>query len=122
KYFVSLNRLIDDGALYATGFDRYSFRVNTSGQKGIFSYGENFVYTKTNRKNLNGNPWADFIAISPTIPVKDESHPGGYGYGDPDRANNYGRNLVAMQDLRLQDNPENILKGNVYGQVALFNA
>jgi TonB-linked SusC/RagA family outer membrane protein len=120
KYYISFNRLMDQGALYHTGYDRYGLRVNTSGQKGIFSYGENISYTKTSRKNLNGNPWADFIAISPTIPVKDSTHPGGYGYGDPDRANNYGRNLVGMQNLMIQDNPENILQGNVYGQVNLF--
>jgi TonB-linked SusC/RagA family outer membrane protein len=102
KYFVSLNRLDDEGALYHTGYDRYGVRVNTSGQKGIFSYGQTFLYTRTNRQNLNGNPWADFIAISPTIPVKDALHPGGYGYGDPDKANNYGRNLVGMQDLFIQ--------------------
>lgn len=120
KYFVSFNRLVDKGALYATGFDKYGFRINTSGQKGIFSFGENLSFIKTNRKVLNGNPWADFIAISPTIPVKDSTHPGGYGYGDPARANNYGRNLVGMQDLQIQDNPENILNANIYGQVTLF--
>jgi TonB-dependent starch-binding outer membrane protein SusC len=120
KYFISMNRLIDGGALYHTGYDKYGIRVNTSGQKGIFSYGENLSYAKTNRKNLNGNPWADFIAISPTIPIKDSTHPGGYGYGDPGRANNFGRNLVAMQNLYIQNNPENILQGNVYGQLNLF--
>jgi TonB-linked SusC/RagA family outer membrane protein len=122
KYFVAFNRMIDDGALYGSGYDRYGFRVNTSGQKGIFSFGENIVYTKTSVQILNGNPWADFIAISPTIPVRDESNPGGYGYGDPDRANNFGRNLVAMQDLRIQERPEDILKANVFGQVTLFDA
>jgi TonB-linked SusC/RagA family outer membrane protein len=121
KYFVSLNRMIDEGALYSTGYDRYAFRVNSSGKKGIFSYGENFFFSTSNRKNLNGNPWSDFIAISPTIPVYDETHPGGYGYGDPDRANNYGRNLVAMQELFVQDNPEKFLRGNIYGQISLFN-
>lgn len=121
KYYVALNRMVDEGALYNTGYDRYSFRVNTSGKKGIFSYGENFVFTKTSRTNLNGNPWQDFIAISPTIPVYDENNPGGFGYGHPDRANNYGRNVIAMQDLRPQDNPENMLKAVVYGQVDIFN-
>ena len=121
QYFVSLNRMVDKGALYATGYDRYGFRVNTGGKKGIFSYGENLFFTTSNRKNLNGNPWADFIAISPTIPVYDESNPGGFGYGNPDRANNYGRNLVAMQKLMIQNNPEKILRGNVYGQISLFN-
>lgn len=120
NYFVAFNRMVDDGALYGSGYDRYGFRVNTSGKKGIFSFGENIAFTKTNRKNLNGNPWANFIGISPTIPVRDVANPGGFGYGSPDRANNYGLNMLAMQELRPQDNPENILKANVYGQVDLF--
>lgn len=120
KYYASLNRMVDDGALLNTKYDKYGFRINTSGQKGIFSYGENFYYTKSDRKNLNGNPWSDFIGIAPTIPVYDESHPGGYGYGDVDRANTYGLNPVAMQNLYVQNNEEEYLTGNIYGQISLF--
>ncbi len=120
KYYASLNRMVDDGALYRTGYDKYGFRINTSGQKGIFSYGENFYYTKSDRKILNGNPWSDFIGMPPTIPVYDESHVGGYGYGDVDRANSYGLNSVAMQDLYIRNNEEEYLTGNIYGQISLF--
>lgn len=121
RYFIAFNRLEDKGALYTSGYDRTGVRVNTSGQKGIFSYGQTFNFTKTDRNNLNGNPWSAFIGIAPTIPVKDPNHPGGYGYGDPDRANNYGLNTVAMQELRPQTNPETNLRGNVWGQVSLFD-
>ena len=120
KYYTSLNRMEDDGALYRTGYDKYGFRVNTSGEKGIFSYGENFYYTKSDRKVLNGNPWSNFISMPPTIPVYDESHPGGYGYGDVDRANSYGLNPVAMQDLMVRNNEEEYLTGNIFGQISLF--
>lgn len=121
KYYTSLNRMYDDGALYRTGYDKYGIRINTSGQKGIFSYGENFYYTKSDTKLLNGNPWSDFISMPPTIPVYDESNSGGYGFGDVDRANSYGRNLVAMQDLMIRNNEEEYLTGNVYGQINLFD-
>lgn len=121
KYYTSVNRQIDDGALYKTGFDKYGIRINSSGQKGIFSYGENFYYTKSNRLLLNGNPWYDFIFTPPTIPVYDDAHVGGYGYGDVERANSYGRNPVAMQDLMEQNNEEEYLTGNIYGQISLFN-
>lgn len=121
KYYASLNRLVDDGAMLNTKYDKYGFRINTSGQKGIFSYGENFYYTKSNRKNLNGNPWSNFISMPPTIPVYDESHPGGFGYGDVDRANSYGLNPVAMQNLYVQNNEEEYLIGNIFGQLSLFN-
>ena len=121
KYYTSFNYMEDDGALYSTGYEKYGFRVNTSGQKGIFSYGENFYYTKSDKKVLNGNPWSNFISMPPTIPVYDESHPGGYGYGDVDRANSYGLNPVAMQDLMVRNNEEEYLTGNIYGQVSLFD-
>lgn len=120
KYYTSLNRMVDDGALYRTGYDKYGVRINTSGEKGIFSYGENFYYTKSDRKILNGNPWSDFIGIAPTIPVYDENHSGGYGYGDVDRANTYGLNPVAMQDLLIRNNEEEYLTGNVYGAINIF--
>lgn len=121
KFYTSLNRLIDKGALYNTGYDKYGFRINSSGKKGIFSYGENFYYTKSNRILLNGNPWGDFIGIPPTIPVYDESNPGGFGYGDVDRANSYGRNPVAMQELSQRENSEEYFTGNIYGQLSLLD-
>lgn len=120
KYYASINRLDDSGSLYATGYDKYGFRINTSGQKGIFTYGENFYYTKSNRLVLNGNPWSNFISMPPTIPVKDTSNPGGYGYGDVNRARSYGLNPVAMQDLWERNNEEEYFTSNVYGQLTLF--
>lgn len=120
SYYTSLNRMVDKGALHSTGYDKYGFRVNSSGKKGIFSYGENFNYTKSNTKRLNGNPWQQFIGMPPTIPVYDESHVGGYGYGDIYRANSFGLNPVAMQDLKLRSNDEEYLMGNIYGQVSIL--
>ncbi len=89
-------------------------------ERGIFFIRREFYYTKSDRLNLNGNPGVILSPDAPTIPVYDESHPGGFGYGNVDRANSYGRNLVAMQDLMKQNNEEEYLTGNVYGQVSLF--
>jgi TonB-linked SusC/RagA family outer membrane protein len=121
NYFVSFNRLLDEGTAYGTEFDRYSFRVNTSGKKGIFSFGENLMYSRVNRKLIPINPFVDFLNIAPTIPVYDASHPGGYGYGDNDRDRNTGVNPVAAVDLLPQTNPEKAIRGNAYGQIDLFD-
>lgn len=121
KYYTSLHWLNDKGALKYTGYEQYGFRVNTSGSKGIFSYGENLFYTKSSRKNLNGSPWSNFISMPPTIPVKDPDHPGGWGYGDQSRANSYGLNPIAMQELKSAVNDEEYLYGNIYGAINLFN-
>ncbi|MBK5720657.1 TonB-dependent receptor [Dysgonomonas sp. Marseille-P4677] len=120
RFYASLNRMSDSGTVMGTGYEKYGFRVNTSGEKGIFSYGENLFYTTSKRKGLNGNPFANFIAMSPTIPVYDENNPGGFGYGNPDRANTYGLNPIAMQNLHTQMNRESSLKGNIYAQINLF--
>ena len=120
KYYASINYKKDDGALKYTGFDQIGFRINTSGRKGIFEFGENFLFSKSKTENLNGNPWANFISMPPTIPVYDESHPGGYGYGNADRANTYALNPIAMNELYHSSNPQQYLYGDVYGQVDII--
>lgn len=123
RYYVSLNREVNDGALMGTHYDKYGGRINTTGTKGIFSYGENFYYTKSKKRNFMGygnNPWANFITMPPTVPVYDDSHPGGFGYGENSRDYTYGLNPVAQQKLNISENPEEILIGNMYGQVSIL--
>lgn len=115
SYYTSVNYKKDDGALYKTGYEQTGFRINTSGKKGIFEYGENFFFTKSTTDNLSGNSWSNFISMPPTVPVYDESHPGGYGYGDPDRANTYALNPVAREEIQHSKNKQQYLYGDIYG-------
>ncbi len=116
NYYASVNYKNDGGALKYTGFEQVGFRVNTSGRKGRFEYGENFFFTKSKTSNLTGNPWANFIAMPPTIPVYDSSHSGGYGYGDPDRANTYALNPVAQNEILHSDDAAQYLYGDIFGK------
>lgn len=120
SYYASMNYKNDDGALYLTGYEQYGFRINTSGKKGIFEYGENLFFTKSNTQNLAGNPWSNFISMPPTIPVRDDSHAGGWGYGDPDRANTYALNPVAREEIQHSETMQQYLYGDVYGKVDLW--
>ena len=123
RYYVSANHKRDAGALRYTGYEQTGFRINTSGRKGIFEFGENFFFTKSNTQKLNtatGWIWSNFIAMPPTIPVYDESHPGGYGYGDPDRANTYALNPVGYEELYHAENGQQYLYGDVYGLLHLY--
>lgn len=119
NFYTSFNYLNDKGAMKYTGFEKYGFRVNTAGKKGIFSYGENLYYTYSKTKLLNGigNVWSNFITMPPTIPVRDPEHGSGFGYGDSNHANSYGLNPVAMQELENRVNKQEYLFGNIYGQV-----
>lgn len=116
NYYTSINYKDDNGALKYSSFEQVGFRVNTSGRKGRFEYGENFFFTKSWTSNLTGNPWANFIAMPPTIPVYDSEHSGGYGYGDPDRANTYALNPVAQNEILHSDNAQQYLYGDVFGK------
>lgn len=118
--FLSLNKLSDSGTLYDTSYDRYSFRINTGGEKGVFSYGETLSYNASKFNRMQGNPFSDMITMSPTIPVYDETHSGGFGYGDPDRANSYALNPLAMQNLNKVLNDHAALNGTLFGQISLF--
>ncbi len=119
NFYTSFNYHNNKGALKYTGFEKYGFRINTAGKKGIFSYGENLYYTYSTTKKLNGigNVWSNFITMPPTIPVYDPEHGSGFGYGDSNHANSYGLNPVAMQELENASNKQEYLFGNVYGQL-----
>ena len=117
NYYASVNYKDDNGAIKYTGFNQVGFRINTSGRKGIFSFGENFFFTRSKTEKLAGSPWSNFIVMPPTIPVYDESHPGGFGYGNADRANSYGLNPVAQEELFHSSNTQQYLYGDIYGQV-----
>jgi len=120
NYYASINYKDDNGALEYTGFNQIGFRLNTSGRKGIFEFGENFFFTHSKTDNLNGNPWSEFISMPPTVPLYDETHRGGYGYGNADRANTYALNPLAENEFAHGVNTQRYMYGDIYGKVDII--
>src|SRR5690606_20914635 len=85
SFFISGNYFGNEGTVISTDFDRISFRVNSSGKKGIFSVGENLAFSHSKSDDIGGsegfrgNPLLDVVRLFPTIPVYDQNNPGGYG-------------------------------------------
>ncbi len=104
----------NDGVSYGNTFDRYSFRVNTQGKKGWFSFGENLAYSLTNTDPNQTNTYNDFLRMMPTIPIYDENNPGGYGYGDAAKYNTFGVNPIAREDLEYRHFRQNRLNGSLW--------
>ena len=113
SYFVSAGYYNNDGVSYGNTFDRYSFRVNTQGKKGWFSFGENLAYSLTNTDPNQTNTYNDFLRMMPTIPIYDENNPGGYGYGDAAKYNTFGVNPIAREDLEYHFR-QNRLNGSLW--------
>lgn len=114
SYFVSAGYYNNDGVSYGNTFDRYSFRVNTQGKKGWFSFGENLAYSLTNTDPNQTNTYNDFLRMTPTIPIYDENNPGGYGYGDAAKYNTFGVNPIAREDLEYRHFRQNRLNGSLW--------
>lgn len=114
SYFVSAGYYNNDGVSYGNTFDRYSFRVNTQGKKGWFSFGENLAYSLTNTDPNQTNTYNDFLRMMPTIPIYDENNPGGYGYGDAANYNTFGVNPIAREDLEYRHFRQNRLNGSLW--------
>lgn len=114
SYFVSAGYYNNDGVSYGNTFDRYSFRVNTQGKKGWFSFGENLAYSLTNTDPNQTNTYNDFWRMMPTIPIYDENNPGGYGYGDAAKYNTFGVNPIAREDLEYRHFRQNRLNGSLW--------
>ena len=114
SYFVSAGYYNNDGVSYGNTFDRYSFRVNTQGKKGWFSFGENLAYSLTNTDPNQTNTYNDFLRMMPTIPIYVENNPGGYGYGDAAKYNTFGVNPIAREDLEYRHFRQNRLNGSLW--------
>ena len=121
NYFVSGGYYNNDGMMYGNSFDRYSFRVNTSGKKGIFSFGENFSFNQTDRDPLQTSPYIDVIRMLPTIPVFDANNPGGYGYGNAANARTFATNPIAREDMEDTNTKIYRMRGTLWGEAQLFS-
>ncbi|AFL85803.1 TonB-linked outer membrane protein, SusC/RagA family [Belliella baltica DSM 15883] len=119
SYLISGNYFGNKGAVIGTGFDRYSLRVNTQGNKGIFSIGQNLAISHSSTDEIAGNPIADVTRMLPTIPVYDENNPGGFGYGSPARGNTFGSNPVATANLQDRQNRNLRIRGNLWSEVKI---
>ena len=121
NYFVSAGYYNNDGVSYGNTFERYSFRVNSQGKKGWFSFGENLAYSLTNTDPNQTNTDNDFLRMMPTIPVYDENNPGGYGYGDAAKYNTFGVNPIAREDLEYRRMRQNRINGSVWLEFKPFD-
>ncbi len=116
-FFMSANYFGNEGTVVGTDFDRISFRVNSSGTKGIFSIGENIAISNAKTDEMSGAPIIDVYRMTPTIPLYDPSNPGGYGYGKQGVADTFGTNPLALADFSNVINQNFRIRGNIWSEL-----
>jgi len=123
KYLVSMNYMDNPGTVYGTSMNRYTFRVNTEGKKGILTIGENLAISNTFVENQNSvfSKHIDVLRMLPIIPVYDEKNFGGYGYGNEATARTFGSNPIASEDLMFNSDENLRIRGNLYATLDLID-
>lgn len=124
-YLISGNYFSNKGTMIDNSFERGSLRINTTAQRGRFSFGEFILFSYTNNDFLEGDPFIDMLRMLPTMPVQGDryispNNPEGWAIGIADFANTLGTNPVALQRLLQRDQYSYRVRGNAFAQVEIL--
>ncbi len=126
KYLVSGGYYDNKGVIVGNSFDRMDLRINTSGSRGRFEFGENFIINYARRKHPNqGNPFLDMLGMLPIIPVRAEEYigpenPWGWGIGSED-AVTYQWNIPGVNFINPQRTNTTKAVGNIFLKFRIFD-
>jgi len=116
---VSLGYLTEGGAIVETGYERYSFRVNSDYDLGRFQLSENFSLTHGEDELRRGDGLEGIIQMPPYIPVRNEDNLGGYGGVDQvDGADK--PNPIREEEFGIGRNQSTQITGNITAEVRLL--
>lgn len=111
NYGFSVDYFTQEGTFVGNGptYDRYSVRVNTDTQKGIFKIGQSFYYAHSHENSLTyrddlflgGRPplIGDMVTAIPTLPVYDPSRLGGYSGTETFKEDEIILNAIGVNNL-----------------------
>jgi TonB-dependent starch-binding outer membrane protein SusC len=120
NYLLSGGYFKQEGTVLGSGFERYSFRVNSQIRRGRLAFGENLALARSNRQIPIGNQLIDALRFPPVIPVRDPTTPSGYGVGS-DAIPTFGVNPVGAAELRNERDRTNQVFGTIFGEAELLD-
>lgn len=132
NYYISGSYFKNTGPVIDNQFERAGLRVNTTGKRGRFSFGENMLLSYTHddpiASDIFTNPFVDMITMLPVVPLMDKqryasaTNPEGWGIGlNNAYVNTLAANVPALQSLQ-QNNQYNFkIRGNLYADYKIAN-
>jgi len=128
-YNISLDYYDQKGTYVGNGpsYTRYSARVNSAAEKGIFKIGESLNYTHSHENTLTfrddillgGIPplIVTLVEAIPTMPVYDANNLGGYGGSNSEFNGANSLNGIGVNNLFVNYTDVDRTFGNVYGEL-----
>ena len=132
SYNFSLDYFDNEGTYVGNGPDykRYTARLNSSAEKGIFKIGQSFSYTHSHENSLTfrddillGNipPLINSLVMAiPTMPVYDPANLGGFGGSNSEFHGENSLNGIGVNHLFTNYVDVDRMFGNVYGELQLL--
>ena len=123
-YFVSGGYHKNDATTVGSGFERFTFRVNSNYNLGKFQFGESLSLSRSIHRR------APFLAArsqirtiikhAPTIGIYNDDNEG--GFNGPGEGDGYGRwNTIGLAELTEHYVKRNRIIGNAYGEFEFFD-
>ncbi|KHJ39290.1 TonB-dependent receptor SusC [Pedobacter glucosidilyticus] len=131
-YNVSLDLFDNNGTFVGNGptYKRYTARVNTMAEKGIFKIGQTFNYTRSNENSLIGNEGVllgarpplinDLVFAIPTMALYDPTVDGGFGGTLQDREDAISLNGIGYNSLVSNKTDVDRMFGTIFGELQLL--
>ncbi len=131
-YNLSLDYFDNNGTYVGNGPDykRYTARINSTAEKGIFRFGESFNYTHSHENTLTfrddillgGIPpmVVSLVEAIPTMPVYDPSLLNGYGGSNSEYNGANSLNVIGINSILTNWVDVDRTFGNVFGEVQLL--
>ncbi len=131
-YNVALDYTKNDGTFVGNGpsYERYSARINSTAEKGIFKFGESFNYTHSHENTLTYNSTIlkgsrppliiDLVEAVPTQKIYDANNVGGYGGTLAEVQNVISLNAIGINSMFNNYTDVDRMLGSGYGELTLI--
>jgi TonB-linked SusC/RagA family outer membrane protein len=133
-YNISLDYFDNQGTYVGNGptYNRYTARVNSTAEKGIFKVGESFSYSHSHENSLTfrddillgGIPplIGSLVVAIPTMSVYDPANLGGFGGSNSEFHGANSLNGIGINSILENYVDVDRIFGNVYGELQLLNS
>jgi TonB-dependent starch-binding outer membrane protein SusC len=131
-YNVALDYTKNDGTFVGNGpsYERYSARINSTAEKGIFKFGESFYYTQSHENTLTYNSTIlkgsrppmiiDLVEAVPTQKIYDANNVGGYGGTEAEIHNVISLNAIGINSMFNNTTDVDRMVASGYGELTLL--
>ncbi|MDO7873301.1 TonB-dependent receptor [Hymenobacter sp. ASUV-10] len=118
NFLISGGYFNQEGIAKGPNFERYSVRLNSGLRRGRLKIGQSALLTHINTTLLNNYPFIDILTILPSIPVYDNTHSSGFGFGSTGSLPTYSVNPVGAQQILSRTQSNNRLQGSANAEFA----